>query len=465
MPKDHKSNLPVRPIISYRNAPSYGLSKYFAHLLKPFLANFGFGAKNSYEVVNKLKNINIASNERMASLDVTQLFTNISTSMAIDVVNKKISENPSIASLPKNLFMEGLSICLNSTYLTFRKHFYQQIYGVAMGSPCAMVIADLVMAHIEETNIKPILYKFSFYSRYVDDTLISGTEDNINSLYTTLNQTNQRIKFTREDECHQKINFLDISIERKTNTLTLGVSHKSVSANNMIRADSNHAITQKEGTIKGFALRALRFCNEAEPLSQELDWIRNIFKNAGFCGKRIDSIIQDATKQHNDDKSMDADKVKKTRIPITFTSNNDYRCYKKLLKDSNIELAYKPVLSMMNLFPSVKDRQTRGGAIYDIECEKCSQHYIGETERQLAKREYEHSYAIRSHNIKSSAIADHAWSEGHFDYKKATIIQHESNYTLRKIKEAYQIRKKAASINRIEERGKLDPILYDLNSW
>ena len=46
--------------------------------------------------------------------------------------------------------MTALNLCLGNTYLYFRGKFYSQIFGVAMGSPMSVVIANLVMKNVEE---------------------------------------------------------------------------------------------------------------------------------------------------------------------------------------------------------------------------------------------------------------------------------------------------------------------------
>ena len=52
------------------------------------MENFGFNLINSIEAVNLLNGITLKANDRLSSLDVTQLFTNISTDMTLYVVNK-----------------------------------------------------------------------------------------------------------------------------------------------------------------------------------------------------------------------------------------------------------------------------------------------------------------------------------------------------------------------------------------
>ena len=46
--------------------------------------------------------------------------------------------------------MTALNLCFDNMYLYFLGKFYRQIFGVAMGSPISVIIANLVMVNVEE---------------------------------------------------------------------------------------------------------------------------------------------------------------------------------------------------------------------------------------------------------------------------------------------------------------------------
>jgi len=102
-------------------------------------------------------------------------------------------------------------------YATKKSHFifdgqsYDQIDGVAMGSPLGPVLANIFMCHFEEkwvlsNNIRP-----SIWFRYVDDTF--NLFDNINAANQFLHYLNScraNINFTVDFEENNTISFLDI---------------------------------------------------------------------------------------------------------------------------------------------------------------------------------------------------------------------------------------------------------------
>ena len=90
----------------------------------------------------------------MASLDVTALFTNVSTTMAVQAVDYLIPEGASLCNIEKSGIIEALELCLKSTYFRFNSKTYKQIHGVAMGSPVSATVANLVMEFLEEKTVK-----------------------------------------------------------------------------------------------------------------------------------------------------------------------------------------------------------------------------------------------------------------------------------------------------------------------
>ena len=77
LPKVHKPNFPLRPIISAIGTHSYKLAKFLIPLLRPFSTNT-FTINDTFSFVKELRELKINTNDViMASFDVKSLFTNI----------------------------------------------------------------------------------------------------------------------------------------------------------------------------------------------------------------------------------------------------------------------------------------------------------------------------------------------------------------------------------------------------
>ncbi|XP_045460391.1 uncharacterized protein LOC123670856 [Harmonia axyridis] len=77
LPKIHKEGNPLRPIVSCVQSPLYHLSKYLAEILTRTTGNNEYYIKNSIELKEQLNKLKINKNDKLYSLDVVSLYTNI----------------------------------------------------------------------------------------------------------------------------------------------------------------------------------------------------------------------------------------------------------------------------------------------------------------------------------------------------------------------------------------------------
>ena len=108
----------------------------------------------------------------MASFDVTSVFTNIPVGETIEIICNQISANRVVfEGLDRSQFIKLLSLAVRNCHFTFNNRVYQQIDGVAMGSPLGPLFANIFMSFNEKTWLHnyPSLFKPLLYRRYVDD--------------------------------------------------------------------------------------------------------------------------------------------------------------------------------------------------------------------------------------------------------------------------------------------------------
>jgi hypothetical protein len=87
--KIHKPGMPIRPIVNFINAPSYKLAKLLTNKLKTHipLPNV-YNIKNSTHLIEELNNIPVNSNIKLASFDITNMYTNIPTEELVQIIIK-----------------------------------------------------------------------------------------------------------------------------------------------------------------------------------------------------------------------------------------------------------------------------------------------------------------------------------------------------------------------------------------
>ena len=233
LPKIHKPDWPLRPIVSFINSPLYSPSKFVAKILTPLINSTNLSIKNSFEMIDRISNFKINDNDLMLSFDVVSLFTKIPVHIAKSVIFDRLkcdSELKIKYKLNINEIMNALDLCLNNTYLCFRKKFYRQIFGVAMGSPIFVIVANLIMESIENKMLKDFASPPRIWLRYIDDGFVVLKKTEVVSFHKFINNIKDSIKFTVEQKVGNAIPFLDVLIIRNNGQLTAKAYRKPTHA-------------------------------------------------------------------------------------------------------------------------------------------------------------------------------------------------------------------------------------------
>ena len=195
LPKMHKIKSPnevppFRSIVSSTNTYNYRLAKYLCNLLQPYLPST-YSISDTFSFVQEINTIDL-SNKFMASFDVASLFTNISLKESIDLAVSYIIEGSTKLKFSRAELVKMLSIATSQTHFLFNGKVYDQIDGVAMGSPLAPVLANLFLGHHENMWLQNYQGpSVPFYRRYVDDTFcVFNTENEAKFFLTFLTNNN-----------------------------------------------------------------------------------------------------------------------------------------------------------------------------------------------------------------------------------------------------------------------------------
>ena len=288
LPKDHKPHPPLtyRPIISQCAAFMTPLSKYVASILAPLVGTFSSAhLTNSRDLTTRLTTLFTTQphllSAPMLSLDVQSLFTNVPLKLVTSFLRKKFSDNN--LQLPPGLTIDALvaltELCCESTIFTFNGRFYQQKFGVAMGSPLACILANIMMECMEGELMSMFPVQPAVWLRYVDDILCIWPHgmEHFQQFLDGLNSLIPSIKLTAEWESRNintgisTLPFLDVLIHRSSSAVSFSVYRKPSHVHSYMHYFSNHAPHIKKGVLSGLFTRALRVSSPHRcPLLQEI---------------------------------------------------------------------------------------------------------------------------------------------------------------------------------------------------
>jgi len=69
-----------------------------------------------------------------------------------------------------------------------------------MGSPVSVVVAEIVMQHVEESALATLRQTILLWLRYADDTFTAVHKDEIDDFHDHLKEQSTDIQFTKEIE-------------------------------------------------------------------------------------------------------------------------------------------------------------------------------------------------------------------------------------------------------------------------
>ena len=124
LPKIHKPDTPLRPIVSSCGSATYGVAKELAKILKPLVGKSPHHITSTQDFVEQAKQIKLEPGECLSSYDVSALFTSVPVDPALNIIKDLLDKN---TALKERTVMEVrdiillLEFCLKNTYFSFQR--------------------------------------------------------------------------------------------------------------------------------------------------------------------------------------------------------------------------------------------------------------------------------------------------------------------------------------------------------
>ena len=400
------------------------MAKWLTEILNPVLLKYSRHLlRDTFEFCQHIEQLseewdNLDS-KFMCSFDVVSLFTNVPLEETIQICLDSLYRDSNLSppmNIPEDLLRKLLIKATTEVEFSFNGELYQQIDGVAMGSPLGPILANIFMGHLE-TSIPdsklPLLY-----DRFVDDAFaVFNCESEAGIFFSDLNTMHGKCRFTMEREMSGELPFMDVLIAKVDGKLRRSVYRKPTFRGLYTRWDSFCSTTYKTGLIKSLVARAKKICSE-ETFQDELNFLRTTFLKNGYPGSVVDTIMagllkSDAGKASSETGEANSKQHVVIRLPWIGPVSNGFR---KEIRDTitracpivvpRVVFTTKPVFSGVN--KDVLPTTSRSHVVYEYHC-RCDQRYVGKTTQSLALRIQQHIPAKIgcNHSSGDSSITKH----------------------------------------------------------
>ena len=278
LPKTHKTTLAMRPILSTTGTYNHALAKWLDEKVKQLSTN-EYTISDVFNFAEDIKHLKLDGNVFLVSYDVTALFTNVPLDETIHILaDKALKDNWFNKTYNMNISKDELiSVATKNQLFQFNGNLYEQVDGVAMGSPLGPLMANAFMCTVKEKlaceNKLP-----SFYKRYVDDTLALVRDlSDATDLLTCRNEAHPSIQFTMEVATNDRLPFIGMEIIKTDGSLETCVYRKQTNKGLLLHYQSHVDSRYKRSLLRTMLDRAKRLSSAQDFLLQECKTLKEIF--------------------------------------------------------------------------------------------------------------------------------------------------------------------------------------------
>jgi len=151
--KVHKAESPIRPVVKWMNAPTYKSAKMLVKILQTHTPlPYTFNVTNSTHLINDLADTPYDHNLRLASFDISNMYTNIPTHKLLSIIDTACSNNLVEESLKRDIINLSKTI-IKQNYFQFEDMTYWQHEGLAMGAPTSSIFSEFYLQYQENSRI------------------------------------------------------------------------------------------------------------------------------------------------------------------------------------------------------------------------------------------------------------------------------------------------------------------------
>ena len=270
IPKIHKNPMVGRPIAASHSFITRPISTFVDELIKPKV-HMPTVLRDSGELIQLLENTVLPDGDCfLVTADVASLYPNVDTKKALIALDLLLRE----AGAPETpLLIQLARLVFENNYLSseFCPDIFHQKFGIAMGTPFSVTVANAFMYHHEKDIVDHYSQYLILYKRFIDDifAIWCWPKDTLLEFLGALNSKDQRIQLTH---CISElsISFLDLFLYRdgSSSVLQFSIFQKPLNKYLYIPFESFHPSSNKKAFIKGELMRYARNSSSFKSFSE-----------------------------------------------------------------------------------------------------------------------------------------------------------------------------------------------------
>jgi len=326
MPKIHKKDCPLRPIVSQINGPTYRINQLIHELLMVAENEIPYLFKDTTTFLNTIEKHKLTLDDTiLVTMDVVSLYTNIPHNQAVEYVTSYYEEtltewhkyDREIQPVSIEMLKKLLEFMLNECTFEFNNIYYRQNYGCPMGAPASVRIANIYMyVFLRNFFTSYIGPKPPFVGRLIDDIFLlwNHQEAELLTLFSALNNYHTTIKF-EINYSSDSVNFLDTTVYKVNNEIHTKLYIKPTDKKQYLHYSSCHPLHVKKAIPFSQALRYRRIIDVDEVLKESLDNLCTKFTTRGY---------NDDTVKTNISRALETDRLETLKYRNKEQSSNQY---------------------------------------------------------------------------------------------------------------------------------------------
>jgi hypothetical protein len=296
IPKVHKTPWTLRPIVPSHSWVTSRLSEVIDYLCRPILAKLPWVVDSTKQVINHLSKIRTDSPDVwICTGDVVAFYTNINSKKCAEKVSAAYGYYERDSKIDARTISQMIRYVMENNLFEFQNQTWKQKGGLAMGTSCAPVLANIYAAFYERQSRIPYQKGVLLYDRYIDDIVLifEGTKKELIDFLPKIQLGPLSITWSYSK---QKKEFLDIEIMRTQDLtgyhITTRLFKKALNKHLYIPWSSAHPLHVKKAFVKAELIRFAMVSSEVGYFADSRAQFYGNLRRIGYPPQALENWFQ-----------------------------------------------------------------------------------------------------------------------------------------------------------------------------